>query len=76
MYGTHVLEALEDDTPRLEGCHVLQEFRDVFPDKVLSIPPNRDIYFTIELVPGKAPVSTTRYKVSTPKRIEMKMQLE
>ena len=30
LYATHVLETLENETPRLEGFHVFQEFRDVF----------------------------------------------
>ena len=31
LYAAHILEAMEDETPRLEDFHVLQEFRDVFP---------------------------------------------
>ena len=47
LYATHILEALEDETPRLEDYQVLQEFRDVFPDEIPGLPPKRDIYFTI-----------------------------
>ena len=76
VYATHVLEASEDDTCRLEGCHVLQEFRDVFfPDKVIELPRKRDINFTFELVQGKALVSKTPYMVSTPDLLELVMQL-
>ena len=65
MYAFQVLEAAENDTPRLEGCHVLQELRDVFPDEVPGIPPKRDIDFIIEFVPGATPMSKTPYSVST-----------
>ena len=34
VYAAHVLEVVENDTLRLEGFHVLQEFRDVFPDEI------------------------------------------
>ena len=47
-----------------------------FPDEVLGFPPKRDIDFTIELVPGAAPVSKTPYRMSTPKMIELNMQLQ
>ena len=47
LYAAHILEALEDETPRLEDYHVLQEFKDVFPDEILGLPPKRDIDFTI-----------------------------
>ena len=61
VYAAHVLEASENETPRLEDFHVLQEFRDVFPDEILGLPPKRDIDFTIKLVPRAAPVSKTPY---------------
>ena len=76
MYVTHVLEATDDETPGLEDFHVLQEFRVVFPDEILGIPPKRDIDFTIELVSGAALVSKTPYMMSTPKLLELKMQLQ
>ena len=60
--------------PRLED--VLQEFKDVFLDEILGLPPKRDIDFTIELVPGAAPVSKAPYRMSTPEMLELKMQLQ
>ena len=54
MYAAHILETSEDETPRLEDYQVLQEFKDVFPDEIPGLPPKRDIYFTIELMPGVA----------------------
>ena len=55
---------------------MLREFKDVFPDEILGLPPKRYIDFTIELVPGEAPVSKTPYGMSTPEMLEMKMQLQ
>ena len=37
LYATHVLEAEENGTPRMEDFHVLQEIMNVFPDKVLRL---------------------------------------
>ena len=67
MYAVQILEAIGDETPRLEDYQVLQEFRDVFPDEIPRLPPKRDIDFTIELVLGAAPVSKEPYRMSTPK---------
>ena len=75
VYVAHVLEAAENETPRLEDFHVLQEFMDVFPDEIPRLPPKRDIVFTIELVPGATLVSKTPYRMSTPEMLELKMQL-
>ena len=62
--------------PRLEDFHVLQEFRDVFPDGFPRLPPKRDIDFIIELVPRATPMSKTPYRVSMPDLLELKMQLQ
>ena len=50
LYATHVLEATENETPKLEDYHILQEFRDVFLDEIPRLPPKRDIDFTIDLI--------------------------
>ena len=76
MYAAHILEALEDKTPRLEDYQVLHEFKDVFPNEIPGLPPKRDIDFIIELVPGAALVSKTPYRMSTLEMLELKMQLQ
>ena len=73
MYATHIVEAMENETPRLEDFQVLKEFGDVFLDEVPGLPPKRDIYFTIELVPGAAPVLRAPYRMSTLEMLELKM---
>ena len=55
---------------------MLQEFGDVFPDEIPGLPPKKDIDFTIDIVPGAAPVSKTPYRMSTPEMIELNMQLQ
>ena len=73
LYASHIEEAAGSETLNLEDYHVLQEFIDVFPDEIPRLPPKRDIYFTIELVPGATPVSKTPYRMSTLEILEMKM---
>ena len=73
VYVVHVVEATNNETIRLEDYPVLQEFRDVFLDEIPRLPPKRDIDFTVELVPGVAPVSKTPYRMSTPEVLELKM---
>ena len=47
-----------------------------FFDEIPGLPPKRHIDFTIELVPGVASVSKAPYRMSTPKMLELKMQLQ
>ena len=76
LYVAHILDATENETPRLEDFHVLEEFRNLLPDEIPGIPQKRDIDFTIELVPGATPVSKTPYRMSTPDMLELKMKLQ
>ncbi|TYK11055.1 reverse transcriptase [Cucumis melo var. makuwa] len=48
----------------------------VFRDDLSSLPLDRDIEFTIELLPGKAPISQAPYKMAPSKLKELKMQLQ
>eukprot|EP00253_Pinus_taeda_P011579 PITA_11579 len=60
----------------LEHLPVIKEFADVFPEEIPGLPPKRDIDFTIELIPGAAPVLRTPYRMSVPELTELKMQLQ
>jgi len=48
----------------------------VFLEEVLGLPPNRNIDFTVNLVSRETLVSKAPYKMSTPKVVELKMQLQ
>jgi hypothetical protein len=68
-------ETPKDKVPNLEDHAILEEFEDVFK-KVPGLPPKRDIDFSINLMPGAAPVSKTPYIMSTLELNELQMQLE
>ena len=65
-------ETPKDKVPNLEDHAVMEYFEYVFKE-VLRLPPKRDIDFSINLMPGAAPVSKTPYIVSTPELKEMQM---
>jgi hypothetical protein len=68
-------ETPRDKVSNIEYCAVLKEFENVFKE-ILGFPPKRDIEFSINLIPGKAMVSKTPYKMSTNESKELKMYLE
>ena len=55
---------------------VVCEFPDVFIDELLGLPPDRDVEFRIELVPGTAPISRRPYRVPPNELAELKIQLQ
>jgi hypothetical protein len=55
---------------------VVCEFPDVFPEDVSELPPEREVEFTIDLIPGTSPVSMAPYRMSASELSELKKQLE
>jgi len=55
---------------------VVHEFEDVFPDEVPWLPPNREVEFSIDLLPGTCPVSMAPYRMSPAELVELKKQIE
>jgi hypothetical protein len=51
---------------------VLNEFLDVFPEELPSMPTDRDIEFVIELKPSTSPIYKTPYRMATPELAELK----
>ncbi|KAL0551526.1 hypothetical protein IC582_010615 [Cucumis melo] len=63
-----------------KGCTVflahIVVFLDVFPDDLSGLPPDKEIEFTIELLPGTAPISQAPYRMASSELKELKMQLQ
>jgi len=55
---------------------VVQEFPEVFPDDITDLPPEREVEFAIDLVPGTSPISIALYRMSASELGELKKQLE
>ena len=55
---------------------IVCEFPDVFPDELPGLPPDRDIEFAIELVPGTAPISRRPYRMPLNELAKLKKQIQ
>jgi hypothetical protein len=51
------------------------EFPDVFPNDLPGLPPDHDVEFKIELIPGTAPISRRPYRMPPNELAELKIQL-
>jgi hypothetical protein len=59
----------------LEDIRVVQEYPDVFLEEVSGMPPDRDIEFFIELLPGTPPISKRPYRMPVNELVEIKKQI-
>jgi hypothetical protein len=61
---------------KLEDIPVVNEFQYVFPQELPGMPPDREIEFTIDLIPETAPIAQEPYKMGPKELVELKEQLD
>jgi hypothetical protein len=60
----------------IEEIPVVCEFPNVFPEELTELPPDRDVEFVIELMPGAGPIAKSLYRMSSEELDELKKQLK
>ncbi|GAU21686.1 hypothetical protein TSUD_242580 [Trifolium subterraneum] len=65
-----------DEIVKMDELPVVCEFPDVFPEDISDVPPEREVEFTVDLVPGTSPISMAPYRMSASELNELKKQLE
>ncbi|CAA0827428.1 Uncharacterized mitochondrial protein AtMg00860, partial [Striga hermonthica] len=73
------LVSLVDDSQKARTPHdvpIVREFVDVFPDELQGGPPNRQVEFSIDLMPGAGPVSKAPYRMAPKELQELKTQIQ
>ncbi|CAA0806248.1 Uncharacterized mitochondrial protein AtMg00860, partial [Striga hermonthica] len=66
----------EEKKPSPGEVSIVCEYPDVFPDQLPGGPPNRQVEFTIDLLPGAGPVSKDPYRMAPKELQELKTQIQ
>ena len=74
-YLAFIVDRRQEGT-RLEDIPIIKEFPDVFPDDISGLPPDREVEFTIDLIPETEPISIPPYRMAPAEMRELKAQLE
>ena len=74
-YLAFVVDRRQEGT-QLEDIPIVKEFPDVFLDDISGLPPDREVEFTIDLIPGTEPNSIPPYRMAPAELRELKAQLE
>ncbi|XP_075492373.1 uncharacterized protein LOC142530424 [Primulina tabacum] len=72
----YAVDATQGKRFEVSDIPVVKEFPDVFPDEIPGFPPQREIDFSIELVPGTNPISRAPYRLAPAELKELKEQLQ
>ncbi|XP_074351313.1 uncharacterized protein LOC141690407 [Apium graveolens] len=74
-YLAHIVDT-EKEEPNLDEIPIVRKFPDVFPDELPRLPPDREIEFSIDLVPEAEPVSKAPYHMAPVEMKELANQLQ
>ena len=74
-YLAFVVDRRQEGT-RLEDIPIVKEFPDVFPGDISVLPPDREVEFTIDLIPRTEPIYIPPYRMAPVELRELKAQLE
>ena len=74
-YLAYVVETEKEGT-LVDEIPVVREFPYVFPDDIASLPPDREVEFTIDFIPRTEPISIPPYRMAPAELRELKAQLE
>ena len=75
-YIAYVMDTSRTGSRVLSEMPVVREFPDVFPEDLPGVPPERQVEFRIDLVPGAAPIARTPYRLAPPEMQELSTQLQ
>jgi hypothetical protein len=59
----------------MEDVPVVKEYPDVFPEELPGMPPDKDVEFIIDLMPGTGPIAKRPYKMDIEELKELKKKL-
>ncbi|GJU59698.1 putative reverse transcriptase domain-containing protein [Tanacetum coccineum] len=72
-YLAHIIDT-QKSTACLDNILVVREFHDVFLEELPGIPPERQVEFRIDLIPGSNPIAKTPYRLSPSEMQELMKQ--
>ena len=65
-YLAYVVDTRVREQLSVSEVPVVREFADVFPEELPGVPPERQVEFRIDLVPGAAPIAKASYRLAQP----------
>ncbi|XP_027368288.1 uncharacterized protein LOC113874256 [Abrus precatorius] len=72
-----VMFSMEAESAMEPECiPVVKEFLEVFLEDVSELPPEKEIEFAIDVIPGASPISVAPYRMSLVELAEVKKQVE
>ena len=76
LYHIVIVQDLDSKIPPIESVPVVREFSEVFSNDLPIILPEREINFSIDLLPDTYPISISPYRLALAKLKDLKVQIK
>ncbi|XP_073304128.1 uncharacterized protein [Primulina huaijiensis] len=76
MGSASMVNITREGSGNVSDIDILRDYLDVFEDDVPGLPPNIEVEFVIDIVPGTAPISKAPYRMAPTEMKELKSQLQ
>ncbi|GKG19582.1 hypothetical protein Tco_0376681, partial [Tanacetum coccineum] len=63
------------DKPELSDIPIVRDFTNVFPKDMSGLPPQRQVEFRLDIIPGATPVAKSPYRLAPSEMQELSEQL-
>ena len=70
------MDKTKEDKTGPKDIPIVHEYLTVFPEDLMSLPPDREVEFSIDLIPGAALISKAPYRLGPAELKELKTQLQ
>nr|GEU31960.1 hypothetical protein [Tanacetum cinerariifolium] len=74
--GMKTLMSTKAEEPELSDIPIVRDFIEVFPEDFLGLPPQQQVEFRIDLIPGATPVVKSPYRLAPSEMQELSEQLQ
>ncbi|XP_073056924.1 uncharacterized protein [Primulina eburnea] len=71
-----VMDVSKEYNVDVNDIEIFRDYADVFADDVSGLPPDREVQFVIDVVPGTTPISKAPYRMTPTEMKELKNQLQ
>ena len=75
-YVASVVDIAKATKPQSQDIPIARNFLDVFPYDLPRLPPDPEVEFNVELLPGTTTISKTPYRMAPAELKELKTQLQ
>ncbi|GKA87700.1 putative reverse transcriptase domain-containing protein [Tanacetum coccineum] len=74
--GTKTLMSTKADEPELSDIPVVRDYTDVFPKDLSGLPPQRQVEFCIDLIPGVTSIAKSPYRLAPSEMQELSEKIQ